>query len=61
MPKRESIERAQRDRREGKSASTQAAEFVREEIESIRKREHGARSTKAGNCQLAFRRQGGLA
>ena len=46
MPKRESIERARRDRREGKSASTQAGEFVREEIESIRKGEHGARSTK---------------
>jgi hypothetical protein len=46
MPKRETIERARRDRQEGKSASTQAGEFVREEIESIRKGEHGARSTK---------------
>jgi hypothetical protein len=46
MPKRQTIERARRDRREGKSASTQAGEFVREEIESIRKGEHGARSTK---------------
>ena len=46
MPKRQTIERARRDRREGKSASTQAGEFVREEIESIRQGEHGARSTK---------------
>lgn len=46
MPKRQTIERARRDRREGKSASTQAGEFVREEIEEIRKGEHGARSTK---------------
>ena len=46
MPKKETIERARRDRQEGKSASTQAGEFVREEIESIRKGEHGARSTK---------------
>jgi hypothetical protein len=46
MPKKQTIERARRDRREGKSASTQAGEFVREEIESIRKGEHGARSAK---------------
>ena len=46
MPKKETIERARRDKREGKSPSTQAGEFVREEIESIRKGEHGARSTK---------------
>jgi hypothetical protein len=46
MPKKQTIERAQRDKREGKSASTQAGEFVREEIEAIRKGEHGARSTE---------------
>ena len=46
MAKKETVERARRDRREGKSASTQAGEFVREEIELIRKGEHGARSTK---------------
>jgi Family of unknown function (DUF6496) len=46
MPKKQTIQRARRDRREGKSASTQAGEFVREEIETIRKGEHGARSTK---------------
>ena len=46
MPKKQTIDRAQRDKREGKSATTQAGEFVREEIETIRKGEHGARSTK---------------
>jgi hypothetical protein len=46
MPKAKTIERARKDKREGKSASTQAGEFVREEIEIIRKGEHGARSTK---------------
>jgi hypothetical protein len=46
MPKKETIERARQDKREGKSASTQAGEFVREEIEAIRAGKHGARSTK---------------
>jgi Family of unknown function (DUF6496) len=46
MPKKQTIERARRDQREGKSASTQAGEFVREEIEEIRAGKHGARSTK---------------
>ena len=46
MPKNQTIKRARRNKREGKSASTQAGEFVREEIETIRKGEHGARSTK---------------
>lgn len=46
MPKVETIKRAQRDKRQGKSASTQAGEFVKEEIDNIRKGEHGARSAK---------------
>jgi hypothetical protein len=46
MPKKQTIERARRDEREGKSASTQAGEFVREEIDEIRAGKHGARSTK---------------
>lgn len=46
MPERSTLERARRDKREGKSASTQAGEFVREEIEHIREGKHGARSTK---------------
>lgn len=46
MPEKETLERARRDKREGKAASTQAGEFVREEIEYIREGKHGARSTK---------------
>ena len=46
MPKEKTIERARQDKREGKAPSTQAGEFVREEIELIRKGAHGARSTK---------------
>ena len=44
MPEEETIERAREDEREGKSLSTQAGEFVREEMEHIREGEHGARS-----------------
>jgi hypothetical protein len=44
MPEEETIERARADEREGKSPSTQAGEFVREEMEHIREGEHGARS-----------------
>ena len=46
MPERETIERAQEDAREGKSPSTQAGEFVREEMHHIREGKHGAASTK---------------
>jgi len=46
MPKKETIERAKRDKRQGKSASTQAGEFVKETIDEMRKGKHGARSTK---------------
>jgi hypothetical protein len=46
MPEKETIERARRDKREGKAPSTQAGEFVREEIDHIREGKHGARSTK---------------
>jgi hypothetical protein len=46
MPERKTIQRARRDRREGKAPSTQAGEFVREEIDHIREGKHGARSTK---------------
>jgi Family of unknown function (DUF6496) len=46
MPEKETIERARKDKREGKAPSTQAGEFVREEIEHIREGKHGARSTK---------------
>src|ERR671910_3351250 len=46
MPERATIERAHRDAAEGKAPSTQAGEFVREEMEHIREGKHGARSTK---------------
>ena len=46
MPEKETKERAQKLKREGKAPSTQAGEFVREEIEHIREGKHGARSTK---------------
>jgi hypothetical protein len=44
MPERETIERAREDAREGKSPSTQAGEFVKEEIHHIREGKHGASS-----------------
>jgi hypothetical protein len=46
MPEKETIAKARRDRRAGKSASTQAGEFVREEIHHVREGKHGARSSK---------------
>jgi len=46
MPEKTTLRRAAEDRREGKSPSTQAEEFVREEMEHIRRGKHGARSTK---------------
>src|SRR5947209_14029707 len=46
MPEQETIERAREDKREGKAATTQAGEFVREEVHHIREGKHGARSTK---------------
>ena len=46
MPDPETIERAQRDKEEGKSPSTQAGEFVREEIHHVREGKHGARSVQ---------------
>ena len=46
MPENDVIERARRDAQEGKSPSTQAGEFVREEIEHVRQGKHGARSPK---------------
>ena len=46
MPEKATLERAHRDARQGKSASTQAGEFVREQIHHIRQGRHGARSAK---------------
>ena len=46
MPEKETLDRAREDAREGKSPSTQAGEFVREEMHHIREGKHGAASTK---------------
>jgi hypothetical protein len=46
MPEKETLRRAAKDKRAGKSPSTQAGEFVREEIHHIREGKHGARSAK---------------
>src|SRR5579885_3202918 len=44
MPEKETINRAKEDLREGKSPTTAAGEFVREEMEHVRHGKHGARS-----------------
>jgi hypothetical protein len=46
MPDQETLERARDDAREGKSPSTQAGEFVREEMHHVREGKHGAKSAK---------------
>jgi hypothetical protein len=61
MPEKETIERARRDRREGKASTTQAGEFIREEMHHIREGKHGARSTKqAIAIGLSKARQAGV-
>ena len=50
MPEKRTIERAKEDKREGKSASTQAGEFVRQEMHHIREGKHGAKNTKQANA-----------
>ena len=46
MPEKKTMQRARRAKRQGKSPSTQAGEFVREEIHHVREGKHGARSAK---------------
>ncbi len=46
MPDKKTIQRARQDARQGKAPSTQAGEFVREEMEHIRQGKHGARSAR---------------
>jgi hypothetical protein len=46
MPEKETIQRARKDAHESKAPSTQAGEFVREEMDHIREGKHGARSAK---------------
>ena len=56
MPEKETLERAKEDKKEGKAPSTQAGEFVREEIEHVREGKHGARSAKQ-QSPLVFQRR----
>jgi hypothetical protein len=61
MPEKETIQRAKRDKQAGKAPSTQAGEFVREEMHHIREGKHGARSTKqAIAIGLSKARQAGV-
>jgi hypothetical protein len=46
MPEQQTLERAKRDKEQGKAPTTQAGEFIREEMHHIREGKHGARSTK---------------
>ena len=46
MPEQRTIERVRRDKRAGKAPTTQAGEFVHEEIRHVREGKHGARSPK---------------
>src|SRR6187200_744847 len=46
MPEKTTLRKARADKRAGKAPSTQAGEFVHEEIEHVREGKHGARSTK---------------
>jgi len=62
MPEKATMKRAQRARRQGKAPTTQAGEFVREEMRHIRQGKHGARSTKqAIAIGLSKARQSGVA
>jgi hypothetical protein len=62
MPKTDALKRARQDEREGKSPSTQAGEFVREEVKEIRQHKHGARSTaQAIAIGLSEARRAGVA
>jgi len=46
MPEKKTLQKARAAKRAGKSPTTQAGEFVHEEIEHVREGKHGARSTK---------------
>jgi hypothetical protein len=46
MPEKQTLARARKDKRQGKAASTQAGEFVREEMHHVREGKHGARSAR---------------
>lgn len=55
MPERKTVERARADKRHGKAASTQAGNFVKEEMDHIREGKHGAK-TPSRPLRLVYRR-----
>lgn len=62
MPDKQTMERVKKDQREGKAPSTQAGEFIREEVHHLREGKHGARSTKqAIAIGLSKARRAGIA
>jgi uncharacterized protein DUF6496 len=62
MPDKRTIEKARADKRAGKSPTTQAGEFIREEIHKIRRGKHGARSPEqAVAIGLSEARRAGVA
>ncbi|RZA09786.1 MAG: hypothetical protein EOP11_00490 [Proteobacteria bacterium] len=61
MPDKKTMQRVEKDKREGKSASTQAGEFVRETVDHIREGKHGAKNAKqAIAIGLAKARRAGI-
>jgi len=60
MPDKKTMERAKQDKQKGKSPTTQAGEFVREEIHHVREGKHGARSPQQA-IAIGFRRRAGPA
>jgi hypothetical protein len=62
MPEKATIARARADKRAGKAASTQAGEFVKEEMDHIREGRHGAKNAKqAVAIGLSKARRAGVA
>ncbi|MFM0638254.1 DUF6496 domain-containing protein [Paraburkholderia metrosideri] len=62
MPEQKTIKRAQADKRAGKSSSTQAGEFVKEQVDKVRAGKHGVRSAKqAIAIGLSEARRAGIA
>jgi len=60
MPEKRTIERAREDARAGKAPSTQAGEFVREEMDHIREGKHGAYTKQAIAIGLSKARRAGV-
>jgi len=62
MPERRTVQKARKDKRAGKSPTTQAGEFVHEEIRKVRRGQHGARSPQqAVAIGLSKARRAGVA